>query len=298
VSRDPSAVSFISCHSPPPPSSARPSSRPSAPCCGRGTGSGKTFCLIQRIASLIDKLHVSPNASAPSRSPTGAEEMRRAWAIRCGARRRSSGAARSTPCARTCCVIAAEAGLTGLRHRRRRLPAPPCSARWARAPQRQLLQLSAAPRPGLRADAGRTSSCSATTGARCTAATWWTSTTWSSWRATCSRSVRRRRTRSPGAGTTCWWTSSRTSTPSSTSCYAACRTARQHLRRRDDEQSIFSWTGADPRVLERFRTDYEVAAPIVLEKNHPHVAADLQRRPAVAAGKPLAVRQGPHGGRA
>lgn len=35
----------------------------------------------------------------------------------------------------------------------------------------------------------------------------------------------------------------------------------------DDEQSIFSWTGADPRVLERFRIDYQVE-PIVLERNH------------------------------
>lgn len=35
----------------------------------------------------------------------------------------------------------------------------------------------------------------------------------------------------------------------------------------DDEQSIFSWTGADPRILERFRTDYGIAAPIVLDLN-------------------------------
>ena len=36
----------------------------------------------------------------------------------------------------------------------------------------------------------------------------------------------------------------------------------------DDEQSIFSWAGADPRVLSRFQRDYDIAAPIVLEKNH------------------------------
>lgn len=36
----------------------------------------------------------------------------------------------------------------------------------------------------------------------------------------------------------------------------------------DDEQSIYSWTGADPRVLVRFREDYGIAAPIVLERNH------------------------------
>ena len=36
----------------------------------------------------------------------------------------------------------------------------------------------------------------------------------------------------------------------------------------DDEQSIFSWTGADPRVLAQFQKDSGIAAPIVLEKNH------------------------------
>jgi superfamily I DNA/RNA helicase/DNA polymerase III epsilon subunit-like protein len=35
----------------------------------------------------------------------------------------------------------------------------------------------------------------------------------------------------------------------------------------DDEQSIFSWTGADPAILERFRIDYGVDAPIVLDLN-------------------------------
>jgi DNA polymerase III epsilon subunit family exonuclease len=34
----------------------------------------------------------------------------------------------------------------------------------------------------------------------------------------------------------------------------------------DDEQSIFTWTGADPMVLERFRRDYE-AEPVILDKN-------------------------------
>ena len=34
----------------------------------------------------------------------------------------------------------------------------------------------------------------------------------------------------------------------------------------DDEQSIFSWTGADPAVLERFRRDYDVT-PVMLDKN-------------------------------
>ena len=35
----------------------------------------------------------------------------------------------------------------------------------------------------------------------------------------------------------------------------------------DDEQSIFSWAGADPAILERFRTDFGIAAPIVLDLN-------------------------------
>ena len=35
----------------------------------------------------------------------------------------------------------------------------------------------------------------------------------------------------------------------------------------DDEQSIFSWTGADPVVLERFREDFDVREPIVLDLN-------------------------------
>jgi DNA polymerase III epsilon subunit family exonuclease len=34
----------------------------------------------------------------------------------------------------------------------------------------------------------------------------------------------------------------------------------------DDEQSIFSWTGADPEVIRRFRTDYGVE-PVVLDQN-------------------------------
>jgi DNA polymerase III epsilon subunit family exonuclease len=35
----------------------------------------------------------------------------------------------------------------------------------------------------------------------------------------------------------------------------------------DDEQSIFSWTGADPRVLVRFREEFGVERPIVLDRN-------------------------------
>jgi len=36
----------------------------------------------------------------------------------------------------------------------------------------------------------------------------------------------------------------------------------------DDEQSIFSWAGADPQVLARFQREYGIPAPIVLERNH------------------------------
>jgi superfamily I DNA/RNA helicase/DNA polymerase III epsilon subunit-like protein len=35
----------------------------------------------------------------------------------------------------------------------------------------------------------------------------------------------------------------------------------------DDEQSIFSWTGADPAILGRFRDDFGIATPIVLDLN-------------------------------
>ena len=35
----------------------------------------------------------------------------------------------------------------------------------------------------------------------------------------------------------------------------------------DDEQSIFSWTGSDPRIISRFREDFGVGEPIVLDHN-------------------------------
>jgi DNA polymerase III epsilon subunit family exonuclease len=35
----------------------------------------------------------------------------------------------------------------------------------------------------------------------------------------------------------------------------------------DDEQSIFSWTGADPTILKRFADDFAIAEPIVLDRN-------------------------------
>jgi superfamily I DNA/RNA helicase/DNA polymerase III epsilon subunit-like protein len=35
----------------------------------------------------------------------------------------------------------------------------------------------------------------------------------------------------------------------------------------DDEQSIFSWTGADPGIIGRFREDFSLSEPIVLDEN-------------------------------
>jgi superfamily I DNA/RNA helicase len=35
----------------------------------------------------------------------------------------------------------------------------------------------------------------------------------------------------------------------------------------DDEQSIFSWTGSDPRIIRRFREDFGLGEPIVLDHN-------------------------------
>jgi len=35
----------------------------------------------------------------------------------------------------------------------------------------------------------------------------------------------------------------------------------------DDEQSIFSWTGADPGIMGRFREDFDLREPIVLDEN-------------------------------
>jgi DNA polymerase III epsilon subunit family exonuclease len=36
----------------------------------------------------------------------------------------------------------------------------------------------------------------------------------------------------------------------------------------DDEQSIYGWTGADPRILDQFRRDFDIAKPIPLDENH------------------------------
>ena len=36
----------------------------------------------------------------------------------------------------------------------------------------------------------------------------------------------------------------------------------------DEEQSIFSWTGADPQILVRFQADFQILEPMVLDSNH------------------------------
>jgi ATP-dependent DNA helicase UvrD/PcrA len=49
-----------------------------------------------------------------------------------------------------------------------------------------------------------------------------------------------------------------------------CRLAEAHRNLfavGDDEQSIFSWTGADPRVIGRFREDFDLGEPIILDQN-------------------------------
>jgi ATP-dependent DNA helicase UvrD/PcrA len=35
----------------------------------------------------------------------------------------------------------------------------------------------------------------------------------------------------------------------------------------DDEQSIFSWAGSDPHIIQRFRDDFDLGQPIVLDQN-------------------------------
>jgi superfamily I DNA/RNA helicase/DNA polymerase III epsilon subunit-like protein len=35
----------------------------------------------------------------------------------------------------------------------------------------------------------------------------------------------------------------------------------------DDEQSIFSWAGSDPHIIQRFRDDFQLEQPIVLDRN-------------------------------
>ncbi len=49
----------------------------------------------------------------------------------------------------------------------------------------------------------------------------------------------------------------------------------------DDEQSIFSWTGADPRLLARFREEFSIGQPIVLDRNCrcSHQIFETARRP-------------------
>ncbi|HET8624600.1 MAG TPA: UvrD-helicase domain-containing protein, partial [Gemmatimonadales bacterium] len=48
----------------------------------------------------------------------------------------------------------------------------------------------------------------------------------------------------------------------------------------DDEQSIYGWAGADPRVLKRFQADFEIRHPIVIEENRrcPSRVLEVARR--------------------
>ena len=69
----------------------------------------------------------------------------------------------------------------------------------------------------------------------------------------------------------------------------------------DDEQSIFSWTGADRRIFERFRDEFGAGAPIVLDQNRRcsiqifEVARRLvERNPQLFAKDIAAVRESPH----
>ena len=69
----------------------------------------------------------------------------------------------------------------------------------------------------------------------------------------------------------------------------------------DDEQSIFSWTGANPEVLERFRRDYGIERPIILDKNcrSSHQIFEMARRvlaknPRLFEKQLSADRQSPH----
>jgi DNA polymerase III epsilon subunit family exonuclease len=48
----------------------------------------------------------------------------------------------------------------------------------------------------------------------------------------------------------------------------------------DDAQSLFSWTGADPDVLRRFREDFGIGEPIVLDQNRRSSRQILRRRAA------------------
>ena len=56
----------------------------------------------------------------------------------------------------------------------------------------------------------------------------------------------------------------------------------------DDEQSIFSWTGADPTILKRFADDFGITEPIVLDRNRrcSHQIFETARR-LLAVNEPL-----------
>jgi DNA polymerase III epsilon subunit family exonuclease len=68
----------------------------------------------------------------------------------------------------------------------------------------------------------------------------------------------------------------------------------------DEEQSIFSWTGADPEVLRRFREDYGIGDPVVLDRNRRSSRAIfaaarrlVERNPRLFQKRIEAVRESP-----
>jgi superfamily I DNA/RNA helicase len=68
----------------------------------------------------------------------------------------------------------------------------------------------------------------------------------------------------------------------------------------DEEQSIFSWTGADPEVLQRFRDDFAVT-PVVLDRNRRSARAIfaaarrlVEHNPQLFDKRLEAVRQSPY----
>jgi superfamily I DNA/RNA helicase/DNA polymerase III epsilon subunit-like protein len=68
----------------------------------------------------------------------------------------------------------------------------------------------------------------------------------------------------------------------------------------DDEQSIFSWTGADPRIISRFKEDFGLDEPIVLDENRRcsvqifgAARRLIERNPALFAKRIDATRESP-----